>query len=72
MYSLQHVLWRGAMALSLLAVGGVGAGFSEAPVEAAQACPPAQQVEAMDATAWHEVALVQRAQARERQVREGA
>ena len=25
MYSVQHVLWRGAMALSLLAVGGVGA-----------------------------------------------
>jgi len=24
-YSVQHVLWRGAMALSLLAVGGVGA-----------------------------------------------
>ena len=73
MYSLQHVLWRGAMALSLLAVGGVGAGFSEAPAEAAQACPPsAQQVEAMRAAAWHEVALLQRAQLRERQVREGA
>ena len=28
MYSVQHVLWRGAMALSLLVVGGVGAGVS--------------------------------------------
>jgi hypothetical protein len=72
MYSLQHVLWRGAMALSLLAVGGVGAGFSEAPSEAAQACPPStQQVEALHATAWREVALVQRAHARAaRQLRE--
>jgi hypothetical protein len=25
MYSMQHVLWRGAMALSLLVVGGLGA-----------------------------------------------
>ena len=28
MYSLQHVLWRGVMALSLLVVGGVGAGVT--------------------------------------------
>ena len=28
MYSVQHVLWRGAMALSLLVVGGVGASFA--------------------------------------------
>jgi hypothetical protein len=28
MYSMQHVLWRGVMALSLLVVGGVGAGVS--------------------------------------------
>ena len=28
MYSVQHVLWRGAMALSLLVVGGIGAGMS--------------------------------------------
>ncbi|NUS60515.1 MAG: hypothetical protein HOQ01_06165 [Lysobacter sp.] len=28
MYSVQHVLWRGAMALSLLVVGGLGAGMS--------------------------------------------
>lgn len=28
MYSVQHVLWRGAMAFSLLVVGGVGAGVS--------------------------------------------
>ena len=73
MYSLQHVLWRGAMALSLLVVGGVGAGFSEAPVEAAQTCPPsAQQVEAMHMAARREVALLQRAQVRERLVREDA
>jgi hypothetical protein len=66
MYSLQHVLWRGAMALSLLAVGGVGAGFSEGPAEAAQACPPsAQQVEAMRAAALREVAVLHRTHARE-------
>ena len=34
MYSVQHVLWRGVMALSLLVVGGVGAGVSE------QSAPP--------------------------------
>jgi hypothetical protein len=63
MYSLQHVLWRGAMALSLLAVGGIGAGFSEAPVEAAQACPSsAQQAEVVHAAAWREVALLQHVQ----------
>ena len=28
MYSVQHVLWRGVMAVSLLVVGGVGAGVS--------------------------------------------
>jgi len=28
MYSVQHVLWRGVMAASLLVVGGVGAGVS--------------------------------------------
>lgn len=28
MYSVQHVLWRGAMALSLMVVGGLGAGMS--------------------------------------------
>jgi hypothetical protein len=73
MYSLQHVLWRGAMAVSLLVVGGVGAGFSEAPLEAAQACPPSvQQSETMHAAAWREVALMRRAQPRERQLREGA
>jgi hypothetical protein len=32
MYSVQHVLWRGAMALSLMVVAGVGAGVS-APSE---------------------------------------
>jgi hypothetical protein len=28
MYSVQHVLWRGAMAISLVVVGGVGANVS--------------------------------------------
>lgn len=35
MYSVQHVLWRGVMALSLLVVGGVGAGVSPQAVPAA-------------------------------------
>ena len=35
MYSVQHVLWRGVMALSLLVVGGVGAGVSEQVAPAA-------------------------------------
>ena len=41
MRSLQHVMWRGAMALSLLMLGiGSGFGFQEAPVAdiAAPAC----------------------------------
>ena len=41
MRSLQHVMWRGVMALSLLMLGiGSGFGFQEAPVAdiAAQAC----------------------------------
>ena len=33
MYSVQHVLWRGAMALSLVVVGGVGANVSNQAVE---------------------------------------
>lgn len=38
MYSLKHVLWRGAMALSLLALGvGGGFGFQQAPLQASQA-----------------------------------
>ena len=46
---------------------------SEAPVEAAQACPSsARRVEAMHAMAWSEVALLQRAQLRERTAREDA
>ena len=36
MYSVQHVLWRGAMALSLLVVGGVGAGFATPEQERAR------------------------------------
>ena len=36
MYSVQHVLWRGAMALSLLVVGGVGAGFATPELERVQ------------------------------------
>jgi hypothetical protein len=35
MNSLRHVFWRGAMALSLMAVGvGSGFGFREAPLQA--------------------------------------
>lgn len=35
MNSLRHVLWRGAMALSLLTLGvGSGFGFREVPVQA--------------------------------------
>ena len=38
MYSLKHVLWRGAMAVSLLALGiGSGFGFQQAPLQASQA-----------------------------------
>ena len=38
MYSLKHVLWRGAMALSLLALGiGGGFGFQQEPLQASQA-----------------------------------
>ena len=35
MYSVQHVLWRGAMALSLIVVGGLGA--VSAPVDEIEA-----------------------------------
>jgi hypothetical protein len=28
MYSIQHVLWRGVMAISLMAIGGLGASYS--------------------------------------------
>ena len=38
MYSLKHVLWRGAMALSLLALGiGGGFGLQQQPLQASQA-----------------------------------
>ena len=38
MYSLRHVLWRGAMALSLLALGiGGGFGFQQESLQASQA-----------------------------------
>ncbi|KGQ18147.1 hypothetical protein LF41_1501 [Lysobacter dokdonensis DS-58] len=36
MYSVQHVLWRGAMAISLLVVGGIGAGMSPQPLPAVE------------------------------------
>lgn len=37
MYSLRHVLWRGAMALSLLALGiGGSFGFQQEPMQASQ------------------------------------
>ena len=35
MYSVQHVLWRGAMALSLFVIGGLGA--VSAPVDEIEA-----------------------------------
>ena len=47
MYSVQHVLWRGVMALSLLVVGGVGAGVSPQSTPAAHdqyACQDAAYV----------------------------
>jgi hypothetical protein len=38
MNSLRHVFWRGAMALSLMAVGvGSGFGFRDAPLQAGAA-----------------------------------
>jgi len=38
MYSLRHVLWRGAMALSLLALGiGGSFGFQQESMQASQA-----------------------------------
>ncbi len=76
MYSLQHVFWRGAMALSLLVVGGVGAGVSHAPGASAQACrasqPAAGPVSAAHAATWRELALLQRRQMTDRPVRDGA
>ena len=43
MYSVQHVLWRGALALSLMVVAGVGAGVSTPSEEqAAEECREAQ------------------------------
>lgn len=40
MYSLRHVFWRGAMALSLLALGvGSGFGFQQAPLQADAKAP---------------------------------
>ena len=62
MYCLQHVFWRGAMALSLLVLGGVGAGVSEAPRDAAQACRSVRAV-APERAAWRELADLQRARA---------
>ena len=42
MRSLQHVLWRGAMAASLLVLGiGSGVGLAEVPAQAADAAAPA-------------------------------
>ena len=46
MKSLQHVLWRGALALSLMAVG-IGSGIGMPPVEqpaARAACPVAMRL----------------------------
>jgi hypothetical protein len=47
MRSIQHVLWRGAMALSLLTLGiGGGYGFQEVPVQA-DTTAPACDIDAM-------------------------
>lgn len=53
MYSVQHVLWRGAMALSLLVVGGVGAGVSS----------PSEEQQAEECREAQAAVAVQRAQA---------
>ena len=51
MYSVQHVLWRGAMALTLLVVGGVGAGVStpseKLPSEECREAQPAVAAQAL-------------------------
>ena len=39
MYSLKHVLWRGAMALSLLTLGIGGVGLQQAPLQAETRAP---------------------------------
>lgn len=40
MYSLRHVFWRGAMALSLLALGvGSGFGFQQEAMQASTGAP---------------------------------
>lgn len=40
MYSLRHVFWRGAMALSLLALGvGSGFGFKQEAMQASTGAP---------------------------------
>ena len=70
MYSLQHVFWRAAMALSLLVLGGVGAGVSDASRDTARACPAVQpaawQVQARPAAAWRDVAVLRREHQRAR------
>ncbi|QIL19730.1 hypothetical protein [Thermomonas sp. HDW16] len=51
MRSIQHVLWRGALALGLLAVG-VGSGLGMPPIEqtASRAdCPPQLRIVVADA-----------------------
>ena len=67
MYSVQHVLWRGAMALSLLVVGGVGAGMSPRPAPAVHdefACEDATFVfDGVDGAMKSEVATLQVRQA---------
>jgi hypothetical protein len=62
MYSTKHVLWRGAMALSLLVVGGVGAGVSNPqPVESDIACQEeaAYVFDGVQATVHPAIATVQ-------------
>ena len=47
MYSMQHVLWRGAMALSLMVVGGFGAYSAPTPRAIDIACNEAPRVAAI-------------------------
>lgn len=62
MYSVQHVLWRGAMALSLLLVAGVGAGVSTPEQErAAEECyesKPAVAVQGAQALPHYQLDVV--------------
>jgi hypothetical protein len=60
MYSIQHVLWRGVMAISLMAIGGLGAYSAPVGEPAYIACDEALVVAhaasaVTDATAYRHV-----------------